>query len=70
MTRLLGGGQSRKLDVVSIGPICHTWRANPLHLHKTLKLKNLLQGNCPQRAVAWMREAIPGDPLVGKMSGK
>ena len=36
----------------------------------TLKLKDLLQGNCPQRALALMREAFPGDPVVGKMSAK
>ena len=36
----------------------------------TLKLKDLLQGNCPQRAPALMREAFPGDPVVGKMSAK
>ena len=41
-----------------------------LPLPMTLKLKDLLQGNCPQRALALMREAFPGDPVVGKMSAK
>ena len=41
-----------------------------LPLPMTLKLKDLLQGNCPQRALALMREAFPGGPVVGKMSAK
>ena len=41
-----------------------------LPMPMTLKLKDLLQGNCPQRALALMREAFPGDPVVGKMSAK
>ena len=36
----------------------------------TLKLKDLLQGNCPQRALALMRAALPRGPVVGKMSAK
>ena len=33
-------------------------------------LKDLLQGNCPHRALALMREAFLDDPVVGKMSAK
>ena len=39
-------------------------------LHMTLKLKDLLEGNCPQRARGLMGEAILGDHVVGKMSAK
>ena len=39
-----------------------------LPLAMTLKLQDLLAGNCPQRALALMREAFPGDPLVSKMT--
>ena len=41
-----------------------------LPMPMTLKLKDLLQGNCPQRALALMREAFLADPVVGKMSAK
>ena len=39
-----------------------------LPLAMTLKLQYLLASNCPQRALALMREAFPGDPLVSKMT--
>ena len=41
-----------------------------LLLHMTLKLKDLLQSKRPQRARASMREAFPGDSVVGKMLAK
>ena len=34
------------------------------------KLQDLLAGNCPWRALAVMREAFPGDPLVSKMTAR
>ena len=39
-----------------------------LPLAMTLKLQDLLGGKCPRRALALMREAFPGDPLVSKMT--
>ena len=41
-----------------------------LPLAMTLKLQDLLASNCPQRALALMREAFPGDPLVSKMTDR
>ena len=43
-----------------------------LHLPLTMtpKPQDLLTGNCPQRALALMREAIPSDPLVSKMTAR
>ena len=41
-----------------------------LPLAMTLKLQDLLAGNCPQRAQALMREAFPGDALVNKMTAR
>ena len=41
-----------------------------LPLAMTLKLQDLLGGNCPQRALALMREAFTGDPLVNKMTAR
>ena len=41
-----------------------------LPLAMTLKLQDLLAGNCPQRALALMREAFPGDALVNKMTAR
>ena len=39
-----------------------------LPLAMTLKLQDLLAGDCPRWALALMREACPGDPLVSKMT--
>ena len=39
-----------------------------LPLAMTLKLQDLLGGNCPQRALGLMREPFPGDPLVNNMT--
>ena len=39
-------------------------------LAMTLKLQDLLDGNCPRRALALMWEAFPGDPLVSKMTAR
>ena len=39
-----------------------------LPLPMTLKLQDLLAGNSPQRGLALMRKAFPGDPLVSKMT--
>ena len=52
------------------GPNSSYLEGTSLHLplHMTLKLKDYLQGNCPQRALALMREAFPGDRVIGKMS--
>ena len=41
-----------------------------LPLAMMLKLQYLVAGNCPWRALALMREAIPGDALVNKMTAR
>ena len=41
-----------------------------LPLALTLQLQDLLSDNCPKRALALMREAFPGDPLVSKMTAR
>ena len=62
----------KQIGLCEHGPNSSYLEGTSLHLllHMTLKLKDLLQGDCPQRALALMREACPGDPLVGKMSAK
>ena len=54
------------------GPSLSYLEGKSLHLplHVTLKLKDLLQGNCPKRALPLMHEAILGDLVVGKMLAK
>ena len=44
--------------------------ALPLPLPMTLKLQDLLAGNCPQRALALMWEAFRSDALVKKMTAQ
>ena len=41
-----------------------------LPLGMTLKLQDLLAGNCPQRVLPLMWEAFLGDPLVDKMTAR
>ena len=41
-----------------------------LPLAMTLKLQDVLAGNCPWRALALMQEAFLGDPSVSKMTAR
>ena len=58
----------KQIGLCDHGPNSSYLEGKSLHLplRMTLKLKDLLQGHCPQRALALMREAFPGDPVVEK----
>ena len=62
----------KRISLCELGPNSSYSEGTSLHLplHMILKLKDLLQTNCPQWALALMREAFPGDLVVGKISTK
>ena len=71
MTTMLAVGWS-KVGIYEHATHSAYMQGTALHLPLaiTLKLQDLLAGNCLQRALALMREAFPGDPLVSKMTAR
>ena len=62
----------KEIGVCEHGPNSSYLEGASLHLplHMTLELKDLLQSNCPQRALILMREVFPSDPVLGQKPAK
>ena len=71
-TTMLAFGRLEKSDFCEHTTCSAYLQGAALHLPlaMTLKLQDRLAGNRPQRPLALMREAFPGDPLVSKMTAR